>query len=116
MEGISERSPAAESVTVSDTPAVTPAKRKKTEMKTKSKRETHEARVERALTELNDLLDEHEAELREVKDRVQQALGRAGGLRKALKSSMKEVAQNPELTAELAEYRKKFEALRSLMR
>ncbi|MEM6531692.1 MAG: hypothetical protein AAF654_03680 [Myxococcota bacterium] len=113
MEGISERGSAVETIT-GNVPAPTHTKKKQS-AKPKAKRESHEARVERVLMDLNDLLDEHEAELREVKDRVQQALGRAGGLRKAIKSSAKELAHNPELAAELAEYRKKFEALRSLM-
>ncbi|MEO0459356.1 MAG: hypothetical protein AAF219_00845 [Myxococcota bacterium] len=75
----------------------------------------HASRVEAMLGELNDLIDEHEAELREVKDRVQQASVRSNMLRKLANKALKEAAHNPELEAELAGYRKKFESLRSLM-
>ncbi|MEL6340849.1 MAG: hypothetical protein AAFP04_16230 [Myxococcota bacterium] len=75
----------------------------------------HASRVETMLGELNDLIDEHEAELREVKERVHQASVRSNLLRKLANKAVKEAAHNPELEAELAAYRKKFESLRSLM-
>ncbi|MEM6729991.1 MAG: hypothetical protein AAF658_00455 [Myxococcota bacterium] len=77
--------------------------------------ESHSARVERVALELGDLLDEHDAELREIKDRVGHALARTSQLRKAMKSAIKDVSHNASLEAELAEFRKKFESLRSLM-
>ena len=83
--------------------------------KQSSKKASHAERVENAVTELNDLIDEHEAELREVKDRVQAALSRTGALRKAVKSAVKEVSVNSELESELADLRKKFESVRNLV-
>ncbi|MEL6543003.1 MAG: hypothetical protein AAFQ82_00145 [Myxococcota bacterium] len=80
-----------------------------------AKKQSHAERVELVLTELNDLLDEHEAELKEVKDRVQAALSRTSAFRKAVKAAVKDVSVNFELEAELADYRKKFESVRNLV-
>lgn len=83
--------------------------------KKSAKAQSHAERVEHALTELNDLIDEHEAELKEVRDRVQAALSRTGTLRKAVKSAVKDVSVNPALETELADLRKKFESVRNLL-